>query len=123
MNITVIDKTANKTVFTKAKEALGFFRRLCGLMFRKTMPPEEALIFYRAPSIHTFFMRFDIDIIFLNENKQVMKIYGNLKPNRMIYCSNSYYTIECLGGSTSLKGIEAGHYIELVKENPVKQES
>jgi len=44
VNITVIDKTANKTVFTKAKEALGFFRRLRGLMFRKTMPPEEHYI-------------------------------------------------------------------------------
>ena len=117
MRIRIVDKTTNKIIFANAKEALGFFKRLRGLMFRKTMPSDEALIFYHTPSIHTFFMCFDIDIIFLDDNKRIMKIYKNLKPNKAIYCPNSYCAIECSGSSVSSKRIEVGHYIEFVEEN------
>jgi len=120
LSIKIINKTTNEIIFTNAKEALGFFKRLCGLMFRKTMPPEEALIFYRTPSIHTFFMRFDIDIIFLDENKRIMKIYENLKSNRAICCRNSYCAIECLGKSSFSKNIEIGHILEFIKEGSIK---
>jgi len=105
-------------VFTNAKEALGFFNRLFGLMFRKIMPPDEALIFYHTPSIHTFFMRFDIDVIFLDKNRRIIRIYNNLKPNRVIYCPNSYCAIECLGGNASLKQMKIGDYMEFIQEKP-----
>lgn len=60
-----------------------FFKRLCGFMFRKE--PHYAVIMLKpCNSIHTHFMHFDIDILFLNEKNIVIKKVENLKPGKVI---------------------------------------
>jgi uncharacterized membrane protein (UPF0127 family) len=63
--------------------ANGFFSRMIGLMFKKKMQGYDSLLIKRCNSIHTFFMLFSIDAIFLNKDYKVIKIYKNLKPWRM----------------------------------------
>lgn len=57
--------------------------QLSGLMFRKYIPPDYAMIFFmKKPSsvgIHMFFMRFHIDVIFLNEERIIVGL-AHLKP-------------------------------------------
>lgn len=72
-----------KTLSYELKIASSFFSRLIGLMFKKGMKDYDGLLIKQCNSIHTFFMFFTIDAIFLNKNNEVIKIYRNLKPWRM----------------------------------------
>ena len=64
---------------TKIRYADNFYKRLMGLMFKKDI--DYALIFTGSygTGIHTCFMRFDIDIYYLDENKKIID-KTNLKP-------------------------------------------
>jgi len=54
-----------------------------GLLGKSDMQLGEALWIKPCMSIHTFFMRFPIDIIFLNKRNKVIALIKNLKPNRL----------------------------------------
>jgi uncharacterized membrane protein (UPF0127 family) len=84
--------------FNKIQVADTFFKRFIGLMFRKDISPEEAVVFPNASAIHTFFMRFPIDIVFADKNRKIIKICENVRPWRVVACPNAYYAIECKGG-------------------------
>ncbi len=114
MVYTLIRKTQGNTISTKVKEALSFQQRLVGLMLRKSMDEDEALVFYHAPSIHTFFMRFPIDLIFLNKKNEVIRVCEALRPWRMVLCSASCLTIELPAHKTKEKCVKLGDILELI---------
>lgn len=60
-----------------------FFKRFMGYMFRKS-PHHEAIMIKPCNSVHTFFMRFDIDVLFINEDMKVIKKVEALKPGKVI---------------------------------------
>lgn len=57
-----------------------FTARLLGLMFRKDMPDDAALLIPRCNAIHTFFMRFPIDVTFLDRNGAPVKTVRGVRP-------------------------------------------
>lgn len=60
-----------------------FLRRLIGLLGRKALSQREGLLISPCPSIHTFFMRFSIDVVFLDEKYKVIGIAESVLPNRI----------------------------------------
>ncbi|MDD0854452.1 DUF192 domain-containing protein [Halobacteriovorax sp. GB3] len=68
---------------SRVRVAETFFQRLIGLMGTKEMIGYDALLIPHCNSIHTFFMRMDIDVIFLNSQYEVVKVIKNMKPWRM----------------------------------------
>jgi uncharacterized membrane protein (UPF0127 family) len=58
--------------------------RVIGLMFKKS-PKGDGLLLEPCNSIHTFFMRYSLDVIFLNKSNVVVKIIRDLKPWRMTF--------------------------------------
>ena len=109
----IINKENSQTLSAKAKVADSFLKRLRGLMFKKSIGEDEALIFYKAASIHTFFMRFPIDIIFLNKESKVIKICPNLKPWKMVFCLKSAITIEFQANKASINSLKIGDTLEI----------
>jgi len=72
------------------------------------MSSEEALIFPKAPSLHTVGMKFSIDIAFLDSTKRVITCWIGVKPNRILPYVKSSYTIEMPEDSIPRKGIMLG---------------
>jgi uncharacterized protein len=62
--------------------ASTFLSRAKGLLGRKQMKPWDGLYITRCNSIHTHFMRFSIDVIFLNEHNECVRLIENLTPWR-----------------------------------------
>lgn len=58
--------------------------RLIGLMF-KERPSGDGLLLEPCNSIHTFFMRYSLDVVFLSKSNEIVKIIRNLKPWRMTW--------------------------------------
>ncbi len=68
------------------KIANTFHTRLLGLMGRKEMKHGEGLLIKKSRnSIHTFFMRFPIDLLFLDANGQVQFVKEKVEPWRMVF--------------------------------------
>lgn len=61
----------------------SFINRLFGYMFRKS-PHHDAILLTPCNSIHTFFMKFNIDVLFLSADMKIIKKIENLKPGQVI---------------------------------------
>lgn len=73
--------------------ANSFFKRLIGFMFKKNI--SYILCFPKVNSIHTFFMKENIDVIMTDKNNNIIKIYKNLGKNKIILpVKGVYYTYE-----------------------------
>jgi len=111
--IKIINRTADIVIADKARIARSFVSRLLGLMFRSRMEQGEALVFYHAPSIHMFFMRFAIDVVFLDRSMKVVKVVSRLEPWRMVNCFGSFCTLELQSGAAEGR-VSAGDILEFV---------
>lgn len=109
----LFNKSKNCLIASKTLVADNFLLRLRGLMFRKSMDEEEALIFYHTSSIHTFFMRFPIEVIFLNQKMQVVEIHEELGPRRVVFSTYASITVELPAHKTSSQTLEIGDILEL----------
>ena len=69
-----------------------FYKRLKGLMFKKD-PIKEIYLFPRCSSIHTYFMKQNIDVCILDKNYKVLYKTESLKKNRILI-KKGYYTLE-----------------------------
>ena len=69
-----------------------FFKRLKGIMYKKNI--DYILCFPRCNSIHTFFMKEDIDIIMINKNNLIVYYQKGVKRNKIIIKKEAYHTIE-----------------------------
>jgi uncharacterized membrane protein (UPF0127 family) len=70
-----------------------FFSRLIGFMFKKNIT--NALLFNKCNSIHTFFMKSNIDVIMCDKENNIIHYYNNLKKNKVILPKKKVYrTIE-----------------------------
>ena len=78
-----VNLRTHKELATEVKVADTLFTRMKGLLGRKELPFGEALWIKPCFSVHTFFMKFPIDVIFLNKKNQVIASVSNLSPNRM----------------------------------------
>ena len=68
----------------RAVVASRFFQRAKGLIGRSSLPPGEGLLIERCNAIHTFFMKFPIDAIFLDRRGRVVKTVRNIRPWRFL---------------------------------------
>jgi uncharacterized membrane protein (UPF0127 family) len=79
----LINKTSGIEVASEVEVASGFFSRMAGLLGRPSMAKGSALWIKRCDSVHTWFMRFSIDAVFVDERLVATRVYRNLRPWRV----------------------------------------
>jgi outer membrane protein OmpA-like peptidoglycan-associated protein/uncharacterized membrane protein (UPF0127 family) len=67
----------------RVRRAASFFSRFAGLMLRRGLAPDAALLLADCPSVHTAFMRFTIDVVYLDRDGVVLKCVPQLRPWRL----------------------------------------
>jgi uncharacterized membrane protein (UPF0127 family) len=80
----LINKTQNK-ILIENLEVASEFMRFKGLMGKESMENNYALWIKRCNSIHTFFMNFPIDVIFVDKNLKVKKCIEHIQPNKIVW--------------------------------------
>jgi hypothetical protein len=88
--------------------------RMRGLLGRRRLERGEGLLLKPAPSVHTFFMRFPIDAVFLDRDGSVLKVCSNLRPWRVAAARGAHATLELAAGEAERAGIGRGDRLELV---------
>jgi uncharacterized membrane protein (UPF0127 family) len=88
-------------------------RRMLGLMGRRGLPAGEGLLLSPAPSIHTAFMRFPIDALFLDRELEVLEIVERLRPWRIAAKRGARAVLELPAGEATRRGVLVGDRLEL----------
>ncbi len=82
--------------------------RTVGLLGRRTLPPGQGVVLRPSFSIHTFFMRFPIDVIFLDGDLVVIKITERLSSFRTASCRGAREVVELAAGECARRGLTVG---------------
>ncbi len=90
--------------------------RMKGLLGRTSLPVDEALWFPHETSVHTFFMKFAIDVAFLDRRGRVLALYHSLKPWRHTWIhlfAIGGGTLEASAGLFARVGLKKGEELEV----------
>jgi uncharacterized protein len=82
--------------------------RLRGLLGRSSLPSGEGMLLRPASSIHTAFMRFPIDAVFVDREDRVVKVAAELPPWRMAACKGARAVLELPAGEAQRRGLRPG---------------
>jgi uncharacterized membrane protein (UPF0127 family) len=82
--------------------------RLKGLLGRSELPPGEGLLIRPASAVHTWFMRFPIDAVFLDRELRVLALAANLRPWRGAARRGASAVLELAAGESSRRGLQLG---------------
>jgi uncharacterized membrane protein (UPF0127 family) len=88
--------------------------RLRGLLGRRTLPPGEGILLRPAPSIHTWFMRFPIDAVFLGPELEVLAVRPELPAWQIAATRGARAVLELAAGEAGRLGLEAGARLRVV---------
>ncbi len=91
--------------------------RMRGLLGHRRLERGEGLLLKPAPSVHTFFMRFPIDAVFLDRDGSVLKVRSHLRPWRVAGARGAHATLELAAGEAIRRGIDQGDRLEWVGAN------
>src|SRR5215213_11743416 len=108
----VVNDRTGAIVGDAITEADGPWQSFKGLMLRKSLPDGHGMVFRPAKGIHTQFMRFPIDLIFLDKQNQVVKVRPSMRPWRFDF-TNAAAVIEMTGGTAETVDVRVGDRLEL----------
>jgi uncharacterized membrane protein (UPF0127 family) len=114
--VRAIDGKSSTVIAEEVAVARGVWSRFWGLMGRGRLPEGHGLLLAPCGSVHTFFMRFPIDVIFLDRESVVVKIVHSMKPWRTALGGGGKDALELNAGEASRLEIRPGDRIAFIAE-------
>jgi uncharacterized membrane protein (UPF0127 family) len=95
-------------VCSDCRVAGSFLLRLRGLIGRRELPAGHGMLFPRTRSVHTHFMRFAVDVVFLDADNRIVSVASRLRPWRTagLRCARS--VLELRAGESERLGLAVG---------------
>jgi uncharacterized protein len=101
--------TAEGTVLCERCEiADRYFARMRGLLGRDGLEPGGGMLLTPEPSVHMFFMRFPIDVVFLDREHKVVSVRHELRPWQVAGARGAHASLELPAGTAASAGIAEG---------------
>ena len=112
--LALMNARSGEMVATTTELAVTRSARRRGLLDRSALDPSSALVLAPCLMIHTAFMRFSIDVIFVNREGQVVRIVRDLAPWRIAASFGAYATVELAAGALASRDVAVGDrlYVE-----------
>jgi len=108
--------TEGAVVCERCEIPKGSFGRMRGLLGRDGLVQGKGMLIDSAPSVHMFFMRFPIDVVFLDRDWMVVRVVHALKPWRVAGARRAVAALELPAGAAAEAGLQEGDV--LVLEEP-----
>jgi hypothetical protein len=117
--VRVINETKGSNLGQRVGMARSFWHRGKGLMFRSDLPSGTGLVIDPCSSIHTFWMRFPIDVLYVDRHGTVLRADREMKPWRVgpLFVRHGRYVIELPAGTIEQTRTAPGDRIRI---DPVK---
>lgn len=105
-------------LFTKVKLANDFFTRLVGLLKTKSLDSQQGLLLKKCRQVHTFGMKFNIDVVFLSREGEILDLEKNMVPGRISrHVKEAYWVLELESGAVARQKLETHQKITFTKAN------
>ena len=88
-------------------------KRRTGLLKHTGLAPGEGLWIAPCESVHSFFMKFTIDVIYLDRKHRVRKVRPEMVPWRISGCITAHSVLELPAGTIARTGTQAGDQLEI----------
>ena len=112
----LMNARTGQAVADAAELALTSASRRRGLLGRDRLDPGAALVIAPCNSIHTFFMRFAIDVAFVDRDGQVLRIKATVRPWRLAVTLRAFAVVELAAGELMRAKIQCGDRLLLARE-------
>ena len=90
-------------------------KRRTGLLKHEKLEPGEGLWIVPCESVHTFFMKFPIDLLYLDRRHKVRKARSAVRPWRLSACLLAHSVLELPAGTVEQSGTQAGDELVIDK--------
>lgn len=110
--------TRNTTLATRLTLADTPQSREKGLLGRDTLASGEGLWIVPCQAIHMFFMRFAIDLVYIDRRKRVRKVRSNVAPWRISACLSAHSVLELPAGIVRETDTQRGDLLEITPAPP-----
>jgi uncharacterized protein len=104
---------ADAVVCARCEIPESSFGRMRGLLGRTGLEPGTGMLIDAAPSVMTFFMRFPIDVVFLDRDRTVVRIVRALRPWRVAGARRAVAALELPAGGAAEAGLKDGDILAL----------
>ena len=105
----IFNQTRNRPLITQGRLANTFWSRLRGLLGAAPLQKGEGLILVGEKSIHTLFMKFPIDVVYVDKNYKVIRADANMVPYRLgPFVAQSAYVLEMPTGTIAHTATRTG---------------
>jgi hypothetical protein len=111
--VVVVNASKNSVVAENCRFANSVLKRMIGLLNRRSLAAGEGLLLDRCYGIHTFGMRFPIDVLFLDHDLHVLRAVSALPPCRTCATKRAVYVLELPAGTIGRTKVEAGDQIQI----------
>lgn len=108
MKVVRLVNGAGETVVERCAIADKPWSRMRGLLGWRALPQGEGILLRPASSVHMFFMRFAIDVVWLDRDLRVLDVTRNLRPWRMAARREARAALELAAGESERVGLRAG---------------
>jgi uncharacterized membrane protein (UPF0127 family) len=99
VNMRVLNLTRNTQLANNAQLAGNGRNRRKGLLGRESLPEGEGLWIIPCEAVHTFWMRFPIDLVYLDRRHRVVKTRSHVRPWRLSACLRAHSVLELPAGT------------------------
>ena len=121
MKITVVNRSKQTLVVKHLSIARSFFRRLKGLLGTNHLPQGEGLLIQPCNSVHSFFMRYPIDVLFLDSSSVVVKVVENMTAGRVAVARASSAVLEVPAGTVASTKSKIGDQLHIINGDIMKK--
>jgi len=114
--VTIQNRTRNTVIAERAEMAVSWWARLRGLIGRRELAAGSGLLIRPCSSIHTCFMAFPIDVLFVDRNDRALQCHAAVPAWRFgPVAPKARYVIELPPGALAASGTQPGDQIECVR--------
>ena len=114
----LVDAADGRVVVRRLELALDSATRRKGLLGRDGLDEGAGLVIAPSNSVHTFFMRFPLDVVFLDRDLKVVRVVHGLRPWRVAGARRAVAALELPAGAAAAAGIEEGDVLSLEEPAP-----
>jgi len=105
--------TQKRVIAARIQAAEDSATRRRGLLEVQDLDPDSGIWLNPCEAVHTFGMKIDLDVIFLDADLRVRKIAAHLKPNRIAFCFTAHSVLEIRAGIAATSGLKRGDQLVL----------
>lgn len=115
----IVKNAERETILGEAIEvAATAVQRVKGLLGRECLEDGQGLLFKNCSSLHTFFMQFPIDILYIDKRGKVLKAAPSVRPFKLVAAPfKAHYALELPVGAIKDSATRVGDHLDFIEED------